>query len=185
MGKLDVFVIIFDDDRTSYMPGDKVKGCLYLKVNKRFKINHMCLELNGRAKVQWTESKTINGQTKRLTYNSDETYIHKTWILESETHLEWGEKMYTFEFILPDNLPPSYSDQLGKISYEMNALIDRSWGVDKKCYNHFTVLPYLALNRCQGVNLPAVSNEVKYSCSTKPIQCEIAIPKSKFYFLDF
>lgn len=90
--------------------------------------------------------------------------MRKTWKFEDKTYLECGERMYSFEFTLPENIPPSYSSKVGDIIYEMKAEIGRSWAFDKGSKNVLTILPFLNLNWHPELKLHVSECDVKILC---------------------
>jgi hypothetical protein len=189
MGKVDVYTIIFNDNKITYLPGEWVRGYVVLRVKERFKINSHSLELNGHASVHWTETKTetTNGKSRSVTrsYSSHQTIISLVWSFEGDTYLECGEKIYRFEFQLPIDCPPSYSHPTGSIIYELDGKIDRSWALNKKTAVQLLVLPHLDLNRFSHLRIGAGAEDLKHlccgPCQSKPIKFQITTSKSKLF----
>ena len=46
---------------------------------------------------------------------------------EDDLHLEPGTHSYPFDVVLPSNLPSSFSNDISKIHYELEAIIDKPW----------------------------------------------------------
>ena len=193
MGKVDVYTIKFDENKTTYLPGEWVKGHILLRVNERFKINTHLLELNGYASVYWTETRTetdSDGKSTTVTdsYSNHQTIISKSWSFEGEAYLESGQKIYRFEFQLPIVCPPSYSSSTGNIVYELKGKIDRSWALNKKTDVRFSVLSDLDLNKFNHLRIGAGAEDTKYlccgPCESKPIKFQITTSKSKLFNLN-
>lgn len=191
MGKIDACQILLTG-QTSFFPGETVKGYMFLRVNERFKVNKLYIELDCYAKVHWTETRTENdsdGKSRTVTdtYSNHQTILSKLWMFEGETHLECGEKKYSFEFALPSACPPSYSDGIGRIAYEIKGVVDRSWAFSRKEKVFFTVKSYLDLNNFPYLKVATGAEEMKYlccgPCESKPIKCKISIPKSKLFYV--
>ena len=57
-----------------------------------------------------------------------------------------GGYNYPFAFQLPQGLPGSYEDSIGKIRYSITAHVDIPWAFDKTVVFNFTVLSVVDLN---------------------------------------
>lgn len=189
MEKIDACRIVLTG-KTSFFPGETVKGYMFLSVNERFKINQLYIELDCYARVYWTEDRTENdsdgnSRTVTYTYSNRQTILSKLWMFEGETHLECGEKKYSFEFALPSVCPPTYSDKIGRIAYEINGVVDSRKAFSRKEKVFFTVKSFLNLNNFPYLKVATGAEEIKHvccgPCKSKPIKCKISIPKSKLF----
>lgn len=65
-----------------------------------------------------------------INYDSNEIYLDLKYYIQiqseknPESYLKIGDHSYQFEFTLPNNLPSSFSDGIGKIKYTVKATID-------------------------------------------------------------
>lgn len=100
-----------------------------------------------------------------------------------ELFLEAGEKSFSFEFVLPDNLPTSFEHEYGRIRYSLNATIDIPWAIDKHVTKAFTVVNRLELDKFVNLNKRVEVNDSKTLCcgpwKSKPISAAFSVNKSK------
>jgi hypothetical protein len=73
-----------------------------------------------------------NQSTTTMIYNNNETYMNFSIIfiskpLDNDLYLEFGEYTYPFQIVLPQNLPPSFQHQIGKIRYYAKGTVDIPW----------------------------------------------------------
>ncbi len=114
-------------DSMDYSPRSIVQGQLIVSVDKPKKYHSIVVKLRGKAKVHWTES-----QGKRTVhYRNSETYVrvHTTvWELENSPtgDLPIGEHHFPFSFQLPQNAPPSFKGDFGRVRYKVKGKIIQS-----------------------------------------------------------
>lgn len=162
MGKVEFFQINLDKPNGIYSPGEFLSGKLVLKVSERFKINALNINLEGNARVHWTESQGTGKNRRTHTYSNDEQYLSFVLVFASkqpnqDCYLEVGEQFYPFNIMLPPNLPTSYEQSVGKIRYSLTGNIDIPWAFDKHTkrqiciINHYNLNDYpLLQNPCHG-----------------------------------
>ena len=51
MGKVEYFRVDFEDDKTTFFPGEIIKGLVRVKVNKELKLRGIRVEFHGEANV--------------------------------------------------------------------------------------------------------------------------------------
>ena len=57
MGKVKSFILLLDNNKNVYYPGENVKGTCVLVVKDNVKISSVLIELVGIGKVFWTETR--------------------------------------------------------------------------------------------------------------------------------
>lgn len=102
--------------------GCVLRGCLLLNVKETIKVRSITLNLSGKMKLQWSER---NHQHKK-----EFTVLEHDWnFLSNQKKLHVltpNVYKYSFEFILPGNLPESIdSNSYGSVLYKLKAVVDR------------------------------------------------------------
>ncbi|CAO3645379.1 unnamed protein product [Cunninghamella blakesleeana] len=103
--------------------GQVIRGTVILDCHEHIKVKEITLKFIGRVKVHWVE-----GPSQRH-------YKDKKTLIENELqllprgakihHLDKGQHSYDFELPLPGDLPTTFHHDIGSISYEFKAQVDR------------------------------------------------------------
>lgn len=99
------------------------------------------------------------------TFTWEKEYFDQNQSLISKTSLAAGQHNFKFEYILPIDLPSTFTGQSGKICYTMRATLkyigilsfERSENVDVE----FTVISSLDLNRINALSVNAQTHNFK------------------------
>lgn len=75
MGRLKSFEIIFDENRTVYAPGGRVKGKCVLQLRGKMKMRTISLIMKGVAKVHWTESRVAGNGLGAYTHHQHHAQV--------------------------------------------------------------------------------------------------------------
>ncbi|XP_077969659.1 arrestin domain-containing protein 2-like [Styela clava] len=117
MGKLSMFGITLEGNRTVYFPGDFIKGQVLIQVTEPMKMKAIKIKFVGRAYVHWSETHTTgsgeNQRTETRHYSATENLFEQTVIVHGEganeqTKLPQGQHVFPFQYQLPAPLPSSY-----------------------------------------------------------------------------
>jgi len=111
-----------------YVSGDTVEGELIIKSDEKTKYNAIHLTFTGR---EHTRIVVSHGKTSTV-HTDERVYFSQQIDLASEGEMTIEELRFPFHFILPENLPSSYSGTNGWIEYMLTAEIERSWARDPK-----------------------------------------------------
>nr|XP_039251906.1 arrestin domain-containing protein 3-like [Styela clava] len=193
MGKLSVFGITLEGNRTVYFPGDFIKGQVLIQVTEPMKMKAIKIMCVGRAYVHWTETRTTgsgeNQRTETENYSETENLFEQTIIVHGEganeqTNLSQGQHVFPFQYQLPTPLPSSYEDGIGYIRYWVKGTIVKPWKFDKYTTQVFTVLDTLDLNNIPNISTPSGNSDTKtlccWCCTSGPIEAEFHTDRSGY-----
>jgi hypothetical protein len=118
------FNIHLDNNRTIFIPGQKVEGHLSLILNSPIKVHFIKVKFTGKVltKAQQYE-KVITNETSSITLFKDNTNVLGE--LGFTVHyISSGEHVFPFQFRMPSCLlPASFEGQFGNIRYSLDATI--------------------------------------------------------------
>ena len=80
-------------------------------------------------------------------------YKHLQRFTGESCEIEAGERALNFSFVIPHQIPSSYSDDIGKIKYVAKAKVDIPWATDIESEKEFYVRDYLTLNQLPSANV--------------------------------
>lgn len=117
-------------DTIHHSPGSTIQGKLMVSVDKPKKYHSIIVTLWGAATVSWQ----VNRDKHTITLSNLKMYTHQqslVWkALDSPTgKLPIGEHHFPFGFQLPQDIPPSFKGQHGKVSYTVAAWIMETGGL--------------------------------------------------------
>jgi hypothetical protein len=115
--------VAFSEDGVRYLPGSEVKGEVVVNVEKPKDYTEVTATLLGGAHVHWTES---HGSGDSRTFTNRVSYVEEKVILWSKEdapsgELAVGEHTFPFQFVLPQDIPPSFKGGSGQVSYGIKA----------------------------------------------------------------
>jgi len=201
MGKLQQFMIKYDNNTDVYMAGQNVYGRVFVVLNEPMKMRGLRVKLDGRAHTEWRESRTrshtdssghTQTETYYVTYTGNECYIGLVITLWGKPEgasgddptMQPGSYEFPFSFTLPLQCPSSFEGQYGHIRYICKAVIDRPWRFDHKCLVPFTVVSLVDLNREPTAMQPIIDTKTKTlgcgCCISGTLECSVNIPRSGF-----
>jgi hypothetical protein len=154
--------------------------------------------VHGKAEVNWDQMERrnrYNGSNRTTTdmqsvhYHSEEVYLNtKTYLMgfqgKQAEQIPAGTHRFTFEALLPDNIPASFKGSYGKIEYNVEACLDVPWRFDKKYKVIFIVGGNDNLNEQPDLKIP-MENE-KFTrfcclfCKSDPLTVTVTIPRGGF-----
>lgn len=140
MGK-DIKIILHQDgDQSCYYPGTEVKGEVVITVDNPSDFECVAVKFIGKAEVEWKEEVGVGDDRHTEEFENSTTYFKKKYVVwtNGSSALCVGENTFPFKHQLPENIPPSYKNQYGKIEYEVKAKADKE-GPNPKTKNHITV----------------------------------------------
>ena len=71
MGKVDFFRVVFQNEKTTFFPGERINGNVNVKVSKELKLRGIRLEFHGEANVFLTR-----GDNRKKRPENSEVYIN-------------------------------------------------------------------------------------------------------------
>ncbi|XP_014478278.1 PREDICTED: arrestin domain-containing protein 2-like [Dinoponera quadriceps] len=166
MPSLRTFRIEFDRPGATFAPGELITGNVIIDLAREKTIRALKLTIKGEANVHWERrrsSKNARGRSETRTdhFRGREQYFSLTYFLVGdvgggEVRLPEGLSRYSFNALLPRNIPCSFEHRNGHIRYTTKAVIDRPWRFDHECKAAFTVVSSYDLNahsgQCIGVD---------------------------------
>ncbi|KAL9979577.1 hypothetical protein ACROYT_G017255 [Oculina patagonica] len=176
MGKVDYFRVVFQNERTTFFPGEVINGNVNVKVNKELKLRGIRVEFHGEANVFLS-----GGDHRRKKPANSEVYIDLVATLYGKAPeqagenpvLAPGEYSFPFQFHIPsENLPTSVEGNFGHVRYWLKAFIDRPWRFDITTKAVFTVIEHVDINVAPTLLHPCqVEQEEQYgfACFSGPL----------------
>ena len=119
----------FADPKRYFHPGEIVAGTITVRVDEPMRTKRITLEFEGKSHVSWT---TGHGENMKFHWNNEEYFKHKDILLpptsppEEGIPLQVGDYTYSFQYQLPDSLPPSFIAPItrGYVQYCMNVTVE-------------------------------------------------------------
>ncbi|XP_072289974.1 arrestin domain-containing protein 3-like [Eucyclogobius newberryi] len=141
---IESFSIEYDANNTDnvFSRGDTIRGRVVLELSKETKIDRLTVKAKGKASVLWTE---YYSPVHHMVYTSKEKYftIDKN-VLDSTRGskvIAVGRHIFPFTFEIPNmHLPPSFKGEHGKITYSLEARVNRSMRLDQKTKEEFFIV---------------------------------------------
>ena len=186
MGLVKLEIVLDHHPRPSYMPGEQVSGKVIIIFDSPYKAQALKLKFGGKEYVHWTETHTYYDRTgqnrqprhEHVYYEGNET-LFKNEILLAGNEVDNftfppGRFEYPFRFQLPIQLPATFSSTYGNISYEVEAVVKRSWyKANEIASKAITVCGIYDLNLQEDAGLPEEVIESKtvgcLCCESGPI----------------
>ena len=189
-------VVLDPPPQNGYVANSEVTGHVFL-VTDEAKSGYKAIEvtLKGYATVCWKETSGTGENRQTNTYHSHEDYIANTAVLWSKDSAPGGQiaaGSYQFQFSLrflaghdQTPLPPSFHGTVGKIVYEVEAVIVKSaLKFNKKFSVEVPYVPVVDLNFTAEVFEPKILQVQKtvccLCCASGPISLTARIPRSGF-----
>nr|XP_020450254.1 arrestin domain-containing protein 3-like [Monopterus albus] len=116
----------------TFSEGDNINGKVTLDLQKEIGVQALFIKIKGDADVRWTAK---HGDHTR-TYSAHTRYFKlKTFLIpeaSNDTVVPQGIHVYNFSFnIPPESMPSSFRGCHGKIIYKLEAVLSRSWRINK------------------------------------------------------
>ncbi|XP_029019453.1 arrestin domain-containing protein 3-like [Betta splendens] len=119
------------NEHGTFCGGDTITGSVTLTVEKDITVQTLFLKFKGDANVHWTERRGDHSYS----YAAHRRYfkLKQALIPESakDTPVPKGVHAYKFRFDIPGNVPPSIKANHGKIVYKLEAVLSRSWRLNR------------------------------------------------------
>ncbi|XP_011169897.1 arrestin domain-containing protein 17 [Solenopsis invicta] len=189
MGLKD-FRIAFDNQWSTYYPGQTVTGNIIVVLDSTKKIRGISVKVKGEANTCWAtaeEEMDEKGQYRddSQTVTAHEEYFETKYYLVGsssggEIEIQSGEHKFPFTCTLPANLPSSFESDFGHIRYTVKATMDRPWKFDQDVKSPFTVIAPLDLNQ-EPRATELVQQEMSKTfcclcCGTPPLTVNFSLP---------
>lgn len=121
-----VFEIHFDDNRTTFVPGQKIEGFIVFNVLERVKLSTLKIKFTG---IISTKNEGLTNETSTITmFKEYADFLAEYLTLDDpddpmNNTLTPGEYLYPFQFrVPPTNLPASFSSLYGCVKYQITAI---------------------------------------------------------------
>ncbi|KYQ55050.1 Arrestin domain-containing protein 3 [Trachymyrmex zeteki] len=189
MGLKD-FRIAFDNQWSTYYPGQTVTGNIIVVLDSTKKIRGISVKVKGEANTCWaTEKQEMDerGQYRdeTQTVTAHEEYFETKYYLVGsasggEIEIQSGEHKFPFTCTLPTNLPSSFESDFGHVRYTVKATLDRPWKFDQDVKSPFTVITPLDLNQepraAESVQQEMSKTFCCLCCGTPPLTVNFSLP---------
>lgn len=117
MGKSDKYgKINIVTDQPFAIPGEEVRGKIYVHLKKKYPANKIKLEISGKEKCKWYEQKTrtvqdgdqMRMETYEVKYDTKKEFLEmKETIHKFKDDIDEGDYIFEFALMLPKNCPSS------------------------------------------------------------------------------
>lgn len=149
-----------------FFTNQTVNGNATLTLLKSMKVRSVSIVITGTAKTKW---ETGSGRNKRI-HKGKEVLLNSINVLMGAVNgpaieLEAGVYNFFFTCFLPQQLPTTLENPIGKIRYFVKVLVDRPFKTEDKFIAMFTVLRPLDLN------LEPATLKVSYIIKFRSIYC--------------
>ncbi|XP_046744517.1 arrestin domain-containing protein 2-like [Diprion similis] len=177
------FDVELDNPSKTYENGSVLSGKIYLDLDSPKPVKGIKLTVFGEAEISWTQ--TTSALEAKDVYPAEcdrETYIDddENYILgkDGPVVIPTGNHVYPFTYKLPEAIPASFDEELGKIEYKVKVTIQRAWYL----WNHresvkFDVFVPLDLNTDHKAAEPA-RHEIskKFMGCSEPVDLSVSLP---------
>lgn len=187
MGLKD-FRIAFDNQWSTYYPGQTVTGNIIIVLDSTKKIRGISVKIKGEANTCWAAVKEEiddKEQYRDENVTAHEEYFETKYYLVGsasggEIEIQSGEHKFPFTCTLPMNLPSSFESDYGHVRYTVKAVLDRPWKFDQEVKNPFTVIAPLDLNQ-ESRAAESVRQEMSKTfcclcCGSPPLTVNFSLP---------
>lgn len=125
-------------ERTTYYPGEMIRGAMIYNVGMPRKIRGVRVRFNGETKTHWTESRRNGNNTYTVVFSAHYVFFDPIATLygnprgkKDDFKIQSGGYYWPFEFVLPMTLAPSFQHNLGRNSYYVKGYVDIPMSPDK------------------------------------------------------
>jgi len=153
--------------KSQYIPGEAVEGQLVVRCDKEFQYNAIYLAFTGGER---TEIVVSSGDSS-TTYRDERVYFTDRRDFEGNGVMAPGETQFPFRFLVPDDVPCSYSGKCGWVEYALTGVVEVSWARDPKRKTTIEVRrpmkPPTSQSRSQSIDkdgYPEFDAEVEEDC---------------------
>ncbi|XP_076455115.1 arrestin domain-containing protein 4-like [Babylonia areolata] len=164
------------DEQYQYQPGEVIRGEVRIKVARPTALRIVTIRVVGEGTVSWRE------EGEGSIHQADEKYLDASKVVldtkDSQPHnLDPGYHEFSFEYLLPENLPSSYIGKFGNVTYTMKATVAGVKSIDTA----ITSEPFLILRRAvlpeQALQPAALSQEKRLwgSCTFGKISAQVSV----------
>ncbi|XP_055295696.1 arrestin domain-containing protein 1-like [Sitodiplosis mosellana] len=139
--------------------GQLLRGTVRLNLTENFNVRSVYVRIRGKAFASWNSVET------KVEVNED--YLDKKMYFvgsresTSKINLEAGVHNYTFEFMLPSNVPSSIEGKYGQIKYTVGVVLDVPLWTNKVFKEPFTLMKALNLNDYPSLREPLIGEKIK------------------------
>ncbi|XP_054835536.1 arrestin domain-containing protein 5-like [Eublepharis macularius] len=174
--------------RDVYVSGSEVDGQVVLSLHSTLINPLVKVELIGRGYLEWTEEAHVNRDySQDLSCVNRADYVHKKKTFDIEGNwLDPGTHTFNFSFVLPPRIPSTFTSQVGRICYFLQAICATRELILAKQKKYLQVQgTSVCLQDTIESEYPLVVEEEKllhYSCCFKsaPITLRISLCKNIF-----
>lgn len=124
--------------------GQILRGTVRLTLTESINVRCVYIRIKGKAFARWNHGKSR--VVAKEDYLDERTYFGGSNELKSSIKLSAGTHNYTFEFMLPPNLPSSVEGKTGRIKYTVRVILDVPLWTNKEFKEQFTLIHASNLN---------------------------------------
>lgn len=170
-------------DAKAFNPGQTVKGNVIVTAAKGVACRNITVTIKGVEVVSWQEETpnvnynsneeegygegSTNAETETFSYDAKQVLFQQPVIVWTDPNktMAPGNHVFPFSFILPRNIPPSYTSEFGNVTYKVEAEADRPMAFNDKDKALFCVHSMYDLNLDPLAKKPIrLQAETSYGC---------------------
>ncbi|KAJ3180145.1 Arrestin domain-containing protein 1 [Gaertneriomyces sp. JEL0708] len=128
------------ENRTIFMPGQKVEGHLILSASHAVDIKLLRIRFSGIVQAQLYKNDTSQNVSTMTLFKEIQTYIGSAVPSDPSVSVPAGEQRFPFAFrVPPSQLPASFEGPYGRVRYEVAAVCARPHHLNKLTFLNLTV----------------------------------------------
>ncbi|CAL4137115.1 unnamed protein product, partial [Meganyctiphanes norvegica] len=182
--EMTVISVNFDNPSKIYQPGQTISGYVSVENKNTLSARSITVAAQGYCKVRWTEGSGTDTQTYS---NKNKYYKLQSTVWgngSSSSDLPTGNHTYTFNFVLPHNIPASKEALYGKVVHEIKVNIDIPRRIDKHKEAPYIIKTFLDLNKNPKAKVPIRATKEKhvccFCCKSGPISAILRIDRTGY-----
>lgn len=159
---LEIFNLELDNNRTIYLPGQRIEGHVSVGFNELTKVKLIRVRVSGSIITQVYKNSSASGnQLSSMVLFKDYVNLGGTGNIEGGLiELGHGESVFPFSFRLPlSALPASFTGAYGRVKYEISAVLIAP-GLSKQIKTIPITIPSTIPNTNDSFSNPVVSESV-------------------------
>ncbi|KAJ3096652.1 Arrestin domain-containing protein 4 [Phlyctochytrium planicorne] len=139
--RISLFEIGLDDNRTIFLPGQRLEGHVCLNVTEPITVRILRVRFSGTVSTRLSrkEHSLSSGSSTTVLFKELQTMLGSPGE-DERVRLEPGEYVYPFSFRVPlTSLPASFEGNFGRVKYEITAILARPTSGLKTCHAVVTI----------------------------------------------
>ncbi|CAG5133557.1 unnamed protein product [Candidula unifasciata] len=165
------------DEQYQYQPGEIIRGNIVIKLSRPTAVRTVTLKVCGEGNVSW---KTDDGDV----FQAQESYVDAAKTIvdtanQDPLSLPRGTHQFSFDYLLPENIPSSYIGKYGNVTYTMRVTVNGVNSIDTSISSE----PFLVLRESPlpgKVNQPimlATQKRLWASCTFAKLHINVSLDR--------